>query len=66
MVKIGKHQTEGSGWTSDSVIKQDIKFSKCKPLNGSSYIKLQKELNKSRKRLTNIQSIDDNECIYSV
>ena len=32
------------------------------PLVGSSYIKLQKELDNPRKGLINIQNIDDNEC----
>ena len=33
----------------DSVIEQNANFSKYKPLSGSSYIKLPKELNHSRK-----------------
>ena len=34
-------------------------------LSGSSYIKLLKELDHSRKGLINIQNIDDNECFKS-
>ena len=47
MMKITKYQTESSGWTIDSVIEQNINFSKYKPLSGSSSIKLTKELNHS-------------------
>ena len=39
MAKIRKYQAEGSDWTIDS------------PVNDSSYIKLPKELNHSRKAL---------------
>ena len=49
-------------WTIVSVIERNINISKWKPLNGSSYINLPKELNHSRKGLTNIQNIDDNKC----
>ena len=39
-----------------------IYISKYNPLANSSYIKLLKELDHPRKRLINIQNIDDNEC----
>ena len=45
-----------------SVIDHTISISKCKPLAGSSYIKLPKELDQPRKGLINIQHTDDNEC----
>ena len=45
----------------NSLIEQNINVSKCKPLSGSSYIKLPKELNHSMKGLINFQNIDDNE-----
>ena len=48
-------------WIIDSVI-DDIYVSKHNPLAGSSYIKLPKELNHSKKGLINIQNFDDNEC----
>ena len=47
----------------DSVTERSIKISKYKPLSGSSYNKLSKELNHSRKSLINIQNSDDNEYI---
>ena len=46
----------------DSVIDHTINISEYKPLSGSSYIKLPKELDHPRKGLINIQDIDDNEC----
>ena len=42
---------------------QNINVSKYKPLSGSSYIKLPKELNHSGKCLVNIQNIDAKECL---
>ena len=53
---------KGSGWIIDSVIEYNINISKYNPLAGSSYIKLQKELDHPRKELSNIQNIDNNEC----
>ena len=41
---IQKSLGKGSGWITDSVIEHDINISKYNPLAGSSYIKLQKEL----------------------
>ena len=49
MSKIWKYHAEGSGWNIDSVIEQNISISKFKPLSGSSYIKLPKEINHSKK-----------------
>ena len=46
----------------DSAINHTISISKYNPLAGSSYVKLLKELDHSRKVLINIQNIDDNEC----
>ena len=45
-----------------SVIDHNINISKYNPVTGSSYIKLPKELDQSRKGLINIKNIDDNEC----
>ena len=42
---------------------QNINVSKYKPLSGSSYVKLPKELNHSGKCLINIQNIDAKECL---
>ena len=53
---------KGSGWIIDSVIDHNISISKYNPLAGSTYIKLSKELDYPKKRLINIQNIDDNEC----
>ena len=60
MTIIWRHQAKGPGWTTDSVIKQNIDVSKYKTISGSSYIKLPKELNHPRKCLINVQYIDDN------
>ena len=46
----------------DSVIDDTISISKYNPLGRSSYIKLPKELDYTRKRLINIQNTDENEC----
>ena len=45
-------------WIIDPFI-DDTKYN---PLAGSSYMKLQKELNHRRKGLINIQHADDSEC----
>ena len=44
------------GWTIDSVIEQNVNILKYKPLRNSSYIKLPKELNHSRKHSLHIQN----------
>ena len=61
LTKTRKYQAEGSGWVIDLVTKQNINISKYKPLSGSTYIKLTKKLNHSRKGLINIQNKDGNE-----
>ena len=53
---------KGSGWIIDSVIHHTISISKYNLLARSSYIKLPKELDHSRKGLLDIQNVDDNEC----
>ena len=53
---------KGLGWIFDSVVDDIFNISNHKPLNGSSYIKLPKELDHSKKGLINIIDIDDNEC----
>ena len=58
---IQKSFGEGSGWIIDLFIDHTISISNYKPLAGSSYIKLTKELDYPRKGLINIQNIDDNE-----
>ena len=47
----------------DSVIDQNINISKYKPLAGSSYIELLKELNHLRKSLINNKIINDNKYL---
>ena len=59
---IHKPLGKGSGLIIDSVINHTISISNRSPLVGSSYTKLAKELNPTRKRLINIQNIDDNKC----
>ena len=51
---------KGSGWIIDSVIYHNVNISKYNPLAGSSYTKLQKELNHPRKGLIKFQKINDN------
>ena len=46
----------------DSVIDHTASISKYNSLPGKSYTKLSKELDQLRKRLINIQNIDNNEC----
>ena len=58
ITKIQKYQEEESGWTNSLVIEQNINNPKDKPLRGSNYIKLSKELNHSRKGLFNFQNTD--------
>ena len=60
MTKIRKYQAEDLGCTFDSVIEQNINVLKYKPLSGSSYMKLPKELNLSRNASIDIQNTDDN------
>ena len=59
---IQKYLGKDSGWIIDSVINHNISISKYRSLAGRSYIKLLKELHHPRKRLINIQNINDNEC----
>ena len=59
---IKKSLGKGSGWIIELVIDYNIIISKYNPLARNSYIKLPKELDHPRKRLVNIQNIDDNEC----
>ena len=60
---IQKSLGKGSGWIIDSVIDHTISISKYNPLAGSSYLKLPEELDHPRKRLINIQNIDDNKML---
>ena len=62
MTKIRKYQAEGTGWTFDSVIEQNINILKYKPPSPSSYSKSPKALNRLRKTFINIQNSDD-ECL---
>ena len=49
--------------TSDSLKEQNINVSKYRSLSGSNLIALPKELNHSRKGLSNVQNIDDNKYL---
>ena len=46
----------------DSVLDQTINISKNKPLSGSSYIELPKNLDHQKTGLINIQNVNDKEC----
>ena len=59
---IQKSLGKGSVCIIDSVIDHTISISRYNALAGSTYIKLPKESDHLRKRLINIQKIDDNEC----
>ena len=54
---------KGSDWIINSIIDHTISISKYNPLAGSSYLKLPEELDHPRKRLINIQNIDDNKML---
>ena len=58
---IQKCLEKGSGWIIDLVVDHNIDILKYNRIAGSSYTKLRKELDHSRKGLINIQNIDDNE-----
>ena len=53
---------KGSGSIIDLLTEHNINISKYNPLDGSSCIKLPKELDHPRKGLISIQNINDNEC----
>ena len=55
---------KGSGWIIDSV-RDHNNISNYNLWAGRSYIKLPKELNHPKKRLINIQNINDNKCFKS-
>ena len=61
-MEIQKSLGKRSGCIIDLVIDHIISISKHNPLAGSSYIKISKELEDPRKRLINIQNIDNIEC----
>ena len=59
--KIAIWISEGSGWTIKSVEKHYINVVQFQPLTGSSYVKLPKSLQHSKKGLINLKN-NDNEC----
>ena len=59
--KIGIWPSEGSGWVIESVDKHYLNIIKYKPMKGSSYIQLPKELRNSKKGLVNLKN-KDNKC----
>ena len=61
LTKVAQWISEGSGWTVQSVNGHYINIVKHKPMNGSSYIQLPKELQNSAKGLINIKN-EDNGC----
>ena len=62
ITNIKKSLGKGSGQIIDSVTDHTVSILKYNLLAGSSYIKLQKELDHPRKGLINISNTDDNEC----
>ena len=59
--KIPRWISKGSGWTIQSVDGHFINVAKYRPLRGSSYIPLPKELQNPAKGIINMQN-NDNEC----
>ena len=57
--KIDVWISEGSGWRIKSVDQHFINFAKYKPLKGSSYVELPKELRNAKKGLINMQNKDE-------
>ena len=53
--------SHGSGWNFDDILSQCLNISSYKPLSGSTYCKLPKELLHPMKGLINIQN-NDNKC----
>ena len=53
--------SHGSGWNVDNILSQYLNISSYKPLSGSIYCKLPKELSHPMKGLVNIQN-NDNKC----
>ena len=53
--------SHGSGWNIEGTISQYLNISSYKPLSGSTYCKLPKELSNSIKGLINVQNMD-NKC----
>ena len=53
--------SHGSGWNVDSILNQYLNISSYKPLSGTTYHKLPKELSHPMKCLINIQN-NDNKC----
>ena len=51
----------GSGWNVDNILSQNLNISSYKPLSGSTYGELPKELKSSMKGLINSQN-NDNKC----
>ena len=61
MYKIDNWINEGSGWILESIESQYINITTCRPLSGSSYVKLPAELRSSKKGLINIKN-NDQKC----
>ena len=60
---IAQWLSEGSGWTISSVNNHYINLTQYKPLSGSSYIELTKELKHPNKGLINLQNKDN--CCFA-
>ena len=56
---IDKWVSEGSGWVIDSISNHCINVTTYKPLHGSSYIELPRELRNPKKGLINLKNKDD-------
>ena len=60
-LRLENWMSHGSGWNVDSILNQYLNIRSYKPLSGSTYCKLSKELCHPMKDLINIQN-DDNKC----
>ena len=61
MFRLENWISHGSGWNVDNILNQFLNISSYKPLSGSTYCKLPKELLHPIKGLINIQN-NDNKC----
>lgn len=59
--QMSKLVSEGSGWTIESVDNHYLNVVRYKPMSGSSYIDIPKELKNGKKGLINMKN-NDNEC----
>lgn len=65
LANVSKFIQKGSGFTITSVDEHYLNVAQYKPIKGSTFIPLPKELQNPKKGLINIQNKKDNECFRS-